>query len=192
MLLAIQAPRATSEEQPTVVVRPPAKPKKTSWRCADWPIYTCGTVVDVTSHSITVNPGNDKPVVHYPAHTALASGGVMDDVDGGAAYRLMDIKVGDVVCVGAVKEANDVTYCIGIYLEKRPGGRLPPCFRTDSVLCPYHERRNALADLEEKNIPLPDNVRCFYFATDPEILKSDAILAARVKSPPDKIEKLDD
>lgn len=182
-------------EQPTPQVPPPDNPKRTSWKYMDWPLWENGTVTEVTDHSISIRPDKKQGIVCYPAHTALAAGGSMKDTNGGDSYRLRDVKVGDYVCVGAVKEENGVTYGIGIWIGKRPGGRLPPCPKWDSKYSASHaEYRNAIDDLEEFGLPLPEKVRRGMFSTDPVAKKSDAILAAlkAKEAPPEKIEKVKD
>lgn len=182
-------------EQPTPQIPPPDNPKRTSWSSREWPIEVVGTVTEVTDHSISIRPDKKEEVVCFPAHTALAGGGSMKDAEGGASYRLRDVKVGDHVCVGAVKEENGVTYGIGIFIGKRPGGRLPPCpnwpYKTSAC---HAEYRNAIDDLEELGQPLPEKVRRGMSSDEPEAKKSDAIKAALKPkvNPPDKIEKAKD
>lgn len=169
--------------------------KKVSWRHGDWPIYEIGTVTEVSSTSITITRQKGGKTVQLPPHVALASGGWMKDATNGDSYRLQDVKVGDFVCLGAVKEDDGKTYCIGICIEKRPGGRLPQCPAWDSELSPSHaDYRNAIDDLNEKGIPLPDKVRRRMSSQDVEAVKSDDILRAlKAKTtPPEKIEKLKD
>lgn len=173
-------------------IPPPANPQRTSWDYPDWPGYVVGTITEVFPTSISVRPAKGGEVETYPAHTALFDGKVMKDATGLSSYRLQDAVVGDFVCLGTVKEPNGVTYCIGIRIEQRPGGRLPAGQKWDSIHSAPWEDRNAIADLDEFGIPLPEKVRRGMFSTDAVAKRSDAIWAASKKTPPAKIEKLKD
>jgi hypothetical protein len=190
-LLAL--PTGSADDGVKVVARPPDNPKQTSWSRELWPIRDGGKVVEVGKNFVTVEHLKDNTRVCYPAHTILARGEVMKHAGEPESYTLDDLVEGDLVDVGAVKEENGVTYCIGIIISKRPGGRLPPGRKRNSeVHAAWWERRNAIDDLHEFGIPLSEKVRAGMSSTDPEAKKSDAILAGMKKTPPEKIEKLDD
>ena len=72
-------------------------------------------------------------------------------------YRLGDVKVGDWVCI-LYARVDGVDICDHINIAKRPGGLIPPLPEgvPEKSFIPYHERRNAYWDLEDKGIPYPE------------------------------------
>ena len=94
-------------------------------------------------------------------------------------YRLTDVKVGDLVAI-FYAHLGEEDICDHICIQKRPEGRVPPlpeeaekllnpaeivksklppgAWRPDPNLqyIPYHERKNAYWDLEDKGIPYPE------------------------------------
>lgn len=128
-----------------------------------------GTVTEVTKNSITIEWPGEKPKKFSVSET-LASGGFSvnsrtrsSTVFPPFCYRFTDVKVGDRVDI-RFAYLDGVSICDHIRIDKRPGGRVPPLpegaenLKTPSgrTLIPYHERMNALWDLEDKGIPYPE------------------------------------
>jgi hypothetical protein len=100
-----------------------------------------------------------QPPRKFTAVGPLAEGGYLKDGIPMAQYRLSDVKVGDKVSfdwrrVGNVYEVHYVS------IYRRPGGRVPPSpGEKPGEPNPWHEKANALQDLEEKGTPLPEKYR---------------------------------
>ena len=78
------------------------------------------------------------------------------------AYRLEDVKVGDYVRIRS-SYVNGENVCGMITISRRPGGRVPPsplmAIDPDSKIPPHHVLANALADRDERGIPIPAQYR---------------------------------
>ena len=112
-----------------------------------------GTVTELTRDTITLRLVTGK-LRSFPVGMVLRSGRYYEGEDP-AAYRLADVKVGDLVRISC-PELNGELRCETICIHRRPGGRVPPCpgEKPDTYL-KWHERANAYQDFEEKGIPLP-------------------------------------
>ena len=112
-----------------------------------------GTVTEVTRERIAIKLKTDKIQV-VPVGKTLRSGGYWEE-EHPATYRLVDVKVGDRVEICCL-ELNGELRCETIRIDRRPGGRVPPCpDKNPHSDWKWHERANAYQDLEEKGIPLP-------------------------------------
>lgn len=141
-----------------------------------------GTVTGVTKDSITIRWPGEKEPKKFSVSEILASGKFPTKkrarLDGlpphtvlpAFRYRLTDVKVDDQVYI-TFAYLGGVDICDEIRISKRPGGQVPPLpegaenlKRPDWLpedwvvlsLIPYHERMNALWDLEDKGIPYPE------------------------------------
>jgi hypothetical protein len=132
-----------------------------------------GTVTEVTKSSITIQWPGETPKTFSVSET-LASGGFPKQgrlrFDGSRpsvlpsfCYRLHDVKVNDHVYI-TFAHLGGTDICDEICISKRPGGRVPPLPKGAEPLkspagidlIPYHERKNAYWDLEDKGIPYPE------------------------------------
>lgn len=168
------APRPKQAPRPKLA--PPRAPFAGLPNGAGDEIGSCGgtvTAVDKGSITVTAEPkkieqysakGKLEKIIIVPAQpprkfTAvgpLAEGGYLKDGVPKAQYRLSDVKVGDKVFFDWVRfgQVYQVHY-VGIY--RRPGGRVPPSpGEKPGEEKPWHEYAQALQDLEEKGIPLPE------------------------------------
>ena len=112
-----------------------------------------GTVTELTRDTITLRL-NTEELRSFPVGMILRSGGFWEG-EHPRTYRLVDVKVGDRVSITCLK-LNEELRCETICIQRRPGGRVPPCpdEKPDSLL-KWHERANAYQDFEEQGIPLP-------------------------------------
>lgn len=72
-------------------------------------------------------------------------------------YRLIDLKVADVVYIITAVDRAGTEYCLMIVLKRRPGGKIPKFpfqLTQEDELC-LHVRNQAEQDWEEKGIPIP-------------------------------------
>jgi hypothetical protein len=130
-----------------------------------------GRVLAFNATSITVQNAQivdgtqNPPVFTLPLLTlqvseVLAKGNVPTTARGGETYRLTDLNVGDKVDL-RYDRTNGTYTCIQISITRRPGGKVPPAqdIPTQPWAVVHHEFMNALQDLEERGIPLPEKFR---------------------------------
>lgn len=112
-----------------------------------------GTVTELTRDTITLRLSTEK-LRSFPLGMLLRSGRFWEG-EHPMTYRLVDVKVGDRVSIACLK-LNEELRCETICIQRRPGGRVPPCpdEKPDSNR-KWHEYVNAKQDFEEKGIPLP-------------------------------------
>jgi hypothetical protein len=94
----------------------------------------------------------------FEAVDVLANGGLREGTYGDNAYLWSDIKKGDTVELGVVKDDGDGTwYCVDVGIRRRPGAKLPESqnpksderrFRRDTI---YNDIDNGL-DVDEDDI----------------------------------------
>jgi hypothetical protein len=112
-----------------------------------------GTVTEVTRDSITLKLPKGQ-TQRFPVGSCLASGEFFPD-QYPRSYRLSDVAVGDKIHISCLK-LNGVLRCETICIDRRPGGRVPPCPGEEANHPrPWHEYMNAKQDFEEKGIPIP-------------------------------------
>jgi hypothetical protein len=183
----------------------PAKPREP--KEAGENVHYVGTVKEVTKKTISIEwPGEPKPK-RFSVSEILGSGGFPTRSHSGLilsgdllrssfCYRLTDVQVGDHVQIYFYR-LDGVDICDRIRIDKRPGGLVPPLpkgvenlesplpadlRRPGEVylnMFPYHERMNALWELEDKGIPFPEKFgpwRCFPLAPMPRALGLDGPL----------------
>ena len=98
----------------------------------------------------------------------LAGGGFDPALRHTDVYPLSAVQVGDVVrlrithyepfggVVGATASDNRYNICLGISIQRRPGGKVPPSWgENENDRNKHHERMQILQDWEEKGVPLP-------------------------------------
>ncbi|MBA4064457.1 MAG: hypothetical protein C0501_12235 [Isosphaera sp.] len=68
------------------------------------------------------------------------------------SYRLIDLKVGDIVLIDSGICPKGELYCMAIDIVRRPGGKIPP---VPGQALELHLRNQAQQDWEEKGIPIP-------------------------------------
>jgi hypothetical protein len=117
------------------------------------------TVTSATGEVTTLRA--DQAVLRFRLSEALAAGEIPRYLGiGGQAfppylYRITDVQVGDrIQLVG--QHWDGVPTCNGISIERRPGGKVPPCPGEEpDVSVRHHERMNAAQAREEKASPTP-------------------------------------
>lgn len=137
-----------------------------------------GTVTEVGSDSITIQPGESKesvfrfnergervevvtrltpprPPIKLPLGKALATG--ERPMPPPHSYGLKDVKVGDRVTI-EISHANEIASCQAICIKRRPGGLIPPA-PGDKMKIAWHERCQAEQDFEEKGTPIPEKFK---------------------------------
>jgi hypothetical protein len=115
-----------------------------------------GVVDKVTCDSIEMLDKKTNVVTVFPAHDALAAGKVHEGTRDTFGYRLKDVKVNDVVLIGVATEGGK-QFCAEICIRERPGGEIPES--QSPAQRPYHLKRQAEIDAEQKGIPVPANLR---------------------------------
>lgn len=125
----------------------------------------------------------------YPAHDYLAAGKVQSGAPDNYAYRLQDVKKGDVVRIGVLTESEKM-YCAEICIRERPGGNIPASQRPTENK-PYHLKRQAQLDEEQKGVSIPQNLRSpFAGMTAQEVIRLlDEVRPAEKKDDPKKDDK---
>lgn len=117
---------------------------------------TYGQVLAVTKDSILICEPEKKPA-SYPFHDRLAAGTVHKKVVEATSYRVSDIKAGDFVSLGLVKE-NNQDYCVDLAIRERPGGLLPPGQVVNKER-PWYQWKNAQFALRDKGTPIPEHLK---------------------------------
>ncbi len=149
-----------------------------------------GIVTSVRQDAITVSPGNSaetkikfndrgqviaqavnlsppRPPITLKLSKTLSSGEYSMQAGIAGSYRIKDVKVGDQVVL-SISHVNKEVTCTTICIQRRPGGKVPPAPGDSSRNPhPWHERCNALQDLELKGSPFPEKKHA---KTDPDIL----------------------
>ena len=161
LTLAVMISSATLAMQVPAPAPAPRAESVKSLEVAPWPNIRqplngdlfVGTVTEVTRDSITLKLQKEQ-TQRFLVGSCLASGGFFPDQYPGS-YRLSDVAVGDKVQIWCL-ELNGVLRCETIGIDRRPGGRVPPCpGERANHPCPWHEKCNAHQDFEEKGIPIP-------------------------------------
>ena len=117
---------------------------------------TYGQVLAVTKDSILICEPEKKPA-SYPFHDRLAAGTVHKKVVEATSYRVADIKAGDFVSLGLVKE-NKQDYCVDLAIRERPGG-LIPAGQIVNKDRPAYQWMNAEIAFRDKGIPIPEHLK---------------------------------
>ncbi|MDB5313553.1 MAG: hypothetical protein JWO38_7755 [Gemmataceae bacterium] len=114
-------------------------------------------ILTAADGKVTVFRRVDQLPRRFKATTALAAGKTRPELLPGQSYRLADVRVGDEVYIGC-RQVDGADGCDTIWIERRPGGHVPmaPGERPDDHPRPYSQWANALQDLDERGIPLPD------------------------------------
>ena len=102
-----------------------------------------GMVAEVPDHGCgltIIAPRRGK--VYYPFHDRLDSKTVQEKATSAFSYLKTDIKVGDILSIGVIKQGHGVPCCADVSIRERPGG-LVPAPQIVHKSCPYHEQRNA-------------------------------------------------
>lgn len=114
-----------------------------------------GFVKEVTKDSITIESGRGGQPRRFAVSDILASGDFWRSVTPPSRYKLSDIRVGDQVNIDYDRiDGRDICWAVGI--RRRPGGKIPPGHYPADARYQPHEQAQALQDLEEKSIPLPE------------------------------------
>ena len=133
------------------------KIRKAAWTLGQLPQRE-GVVTKVTDDAIELREGKGEQVLitRFPAHDALVAGKVQESASDLFAYRLKDVKVNDVVILGVATEGGK-EYCGEICIRERPGGKIPESQKPNRK--PYHLKRQAELDEQQKGIPIPEILR---------------------------------
>ena len=117
---------------------------------------TYGQVLAVTKDSILICELEKKPA-SYPFHDRLVAGTVHKKVVEANSYRVSDIKAGDFVSLGLVKE-NNQDYCVDLAIRERPGGLIPAGQVVDKER-PWYQWKNAQIAFRDKGTPIPEHLK---------------------------------
>ena len=161
LALAVMISSATLAMQVPAPAPDPRAPSVKPLEVAPWPNirqplngdFFQGSVTEVARDSITLKLPKGQ-TQRFPVGSCLASGEFFPD-QYPRSYRLSDVAVGDKIHISCLK-LNGVLRCETICIDRRPGGRVPPCPGEEANHPrPWHEGCNAEQDFEEKGIPLP-------------------------------------
>lgn len=95
-----------------------------------------------------------------PARRILCDGTIPGGCEKGVGetdtYRLSDVQIGDVVTILLGVDGQD-DISLAIWINRRPGGVIPPCSNDPLVATvgALHRQNQAEQDWEEKGIPIP-------------------------------------
>lgn len=112
----------------------------------------------VTGELLEAKKGKSVPAV--PAKTflhsdELAKGGYFKTGSESDTYRIKDVRVGDRVRI-EYDRRNGVEICKAIWIDRRPGGQVPPASgEKPDAFRKHHERANADQNWEEFRTPYP-------------------------------------
>jgi hypothetical protein len=132
-----------------------------------------GEVVKIAEKEIHVRCANtmdETPKVRvFLPIDVLTNGGVSEDATDATAYRWQDIQKGDQVHVRIVHDdGENVDYCAGIQLERRPGGKIPKSQKPNKHGVPYHLAANVVNDIDNGlDVSDDDIIKAFPFERDP-------------------------
>lgn len=125
------------------------------------PTVYVGEVMAVTKDSVTIRGRDecdkDGPAVirTFKAAKHLSKGEEDPRETSNSNYRLIDVKIGDLV-ITKLREDGDDDLCLTISIRRRPGGMVPPApFEKADVQHKYHIDANAYQEHEERGVPLP-------------------------------------
>lgn len=110
-----------------------------------------GTVEKIDGRLVTArgySSSDEKPRAQtFEAIDVLANGGLERNATGSFAYLWSDMKTGDTVRLGLVRdEAEDKQYCVHLMIEGRVGGKVPPSQQPEKGVRQLAER-NLLNDI---------------------------------------------
>lgn len=117
-----------------------------------------GIVVEVDKTHISLRPHGKKDVTAYPLHDALAAGRLQACATYSNGYLASDLRVGDEVSLSLCDE-DGKKFVADICIEKRPGGRIPESSKPGQQKPTWAMRKNALNDLNDFGIPIPNNCK---------------------------------
>lgn len=105
---------------------------------------------------VTVIRSSDQPRRTYELSDWLRGGGYSPNVIERDTYRVEDVRVGDVVILRLLHSDLVHNICESIKIMRRPRGIVPPPpAELPSARNKHADWVNALADWEERGIPLP-------------------------------------
>lgn len=118
-------------------------------------VHAEGVVVTISDESIVLAVPGEKVPRQYPAYYHLRMGKPRPGVSEGWGYRMSDVRIGDLVCLGIHRE-NKQDFCVQINISVRPNGLVPPSPVVDPELKKrYHVMRNESIANQRFGIPIP-------------------------------------